>query len=79
MDIRDLRWEVRPAGDTLMQEIEALAEKLDIPAAHRRDIRWLAENLRTISMKDDNCCCEHKVLVSYVQTALQQGIHYTDE
>jgi hypothetical protein len=79
MDIRDLSWEVRPAGDTLMQEIEALGKKLDIPADRRRDIRWLAENLRTIAGKDDNCCCEHKVLISYVQTALLQGINWEDD
>jgi len=55
MDIRDLSWETRPAGDTLMQEIEALAEKVNVPAARRRDIRWLAENLRTIAGKDPSC------------------------
>ena len=54
MDIRALSWEVRPAGDTLTQDIEALGKKLDIPADRRRDIRWLAENLRTIAGKDDS-------------------------
>lgn len=74
MDVRDLSWDVRQAGNTLIQQIEALGAKLNIPAKRRRDIRWLAENLRTIAQKDNNCCCEHKVLLCYVQTALQQGI-----
>lgn len=79
MDVRDMSWKVRPAGDTLIQEIEALAEKVKVPADRRRDIRWMAENLRTIAGKDDSCCCEHKVLLTYVQHALQQGINWDDE
>ena len=74
MDIRDLKWDARPAGNTLIQQIEALGARLNVPANKRKDIRWLAENLRSLAQKDANCCCEHKVLLNYVQTALQQGI-----
>ncbi len=74
MDVRDLSWDARPAGNTLIQEIEALGARLNVPANKRKDIRWLAENLRSLASKDDSCCCEHKVLLNYVQTALQQGI-----
>lgn len=74
MDVRDLKWDARPAGNTLIQQIEALGARLNVPANKRKDIRWLAENLRSLAQKDDNCCCEHKVLLNYVQTALQQGI-----
>ena len=76
MDIRDLSWEVRPGGDTLMQQIEALGEKVGVPSDRRRDIRWLAENLRSITSADNRC--EAKVLLNYVQTAMQQGIDFLD-
>ena len=75
MDIRDLKWDARPAGNTLIREIEALGARLKVPANKRKDIRWLAENLR--SHKDEmgsESHCERKVLLNYVQTALQQGI-----
>ena len=72
MDVRDLKWDVRPAGNTLIQQIEALGARLNVPAARRKDLRWLVENLRSRA-KDDNRC-ETKVLLNYVQTALQQGI-----
>ena len=72
MDIRDLSWDARPAGNTLMQQIEALAEAVKVPKGKRKDLRWMAENLRGLT-KDDNRC-EAKVLLNYVQTALQQGI-----
>ena len=74
MDIRDLKWDVRPAGNTLMAQIEILGEKLKVPANKRKNLRWLAENLRTLAHKDNSCCCEMKMLISYVQLALQQGI-----
>ena len=75
MDIRDLSWDVRPAGNTLIQQIEALGARLNVPADKRKDIRWLAENLRSLAQKDGaGCCCEHAVLLNFVQTALQQGI-----
>ena len=76
MDIRDLKWNARPAGNTLIQQIEALGARLNVPANKRKDIRWLAENSRSLAQKEqkqDNRC-EHKVLLNYVQTALQQGI-----
>jgi hypothetical protein len=76
MDIRDLSWKVRPAGNTLMAEIEKLAAKVEVPKARRRDLRWMAENLRGHAMKDKGCCCEHKALISYVDLALQQGINF---
>ena len=72
MDIRDLKWDARPAGNTLIQQIEALGASINVPADKRKDLRWLAENLRSLT-KDDNRC-EAKVLLNYVQTALQQGI-----
>ncbi len=75
MDIRDLSWETRPAGNTLLSEIEKLAEKVEVPKARRRDLRWMSENLRGHSIKSDNGC-EHKVLISYVGLALQQGINF---
>ena len=75
MDVRDLKWDSRPAGNTLIQQIEALGARLNVPADKRKDIRWLAENLRSLAQKDGaGCCCEHAVLLNYVQTALQQGI-----
>lgn len=80
MDIRDINWKTRPAGNTLMAEIEKLAEAVKVPAARRRDIRWMSENLR--SMMSDNaavCCCEGKALLSYVDLALQQGIDFCGE
>jgi hypothetical protein len=80
MDIRDLSWKKRPAGNTLIAEIEKLAEAVKVPAARRRDLRWMAENLR--GMMTDNssvCCCEGKALLSYVGLALQQGINFCDE
>jgi hypothetical protein len=58
-----------------MAEIEKLAEKVKVPVSRRRDIRWMAENLRSHAMKDKGCCCEHKALISYVDLALQQGIN----
>ena len=73
MDIRDLSWKTRPAGNTLMAEIEKLAEKVKVPAGKRKDLRWMAENLRSLAAKD--CACEQKVLISYVGLALQQGIN----
>ncbi len=73
MDIRDLKWDARPAGNTLIQQIEALGKRVNVPANKRKDLRWLAENLRSIAQKGDNSC-EAKVLLNYVQTALQQGI-----
>ncbi len=75
MDIRDLSWKTRPAGNTLIAEIARLAEKVGIAEGKRKDIRWLAENLRSHALKDKGCCCEHKVLISYVDLALQQGIN----
>lgn len=75
MDIRDMSWKTRPAGNTLIAEIEKLAEVVKVPAARRRDLRWMAENLRTIAHKDTACCCEVKALLSYVDLALQQGIN----
>ncbi len=72
MDVRDLKWDARTAGNTLIQEIESLAEAVKVPKGKRKDLRWLAENLRSLT-KDDNRC-ESKVLLNYVQTALQQGI-----
>ena len=74
MDIRDLKWDVRPAGNTLIQQIEALGARLNVPADKRKDIRWLAENARSIEAKDAEAHCNRKVLLNYVQTALQQGI-----
>ena len=75
MDVRDLKWDSRPAGNTLIQQIEALGARLNVPADKRKDIRLLAENLRSLAQKDGaGCCCEHAVLLNYVQTALQQGI-----
>ncbi len=75
MDARDLSWDARPAGNTLIQQIEALGARLNVPAGKRKDIRWLAENLRSLAQKDDaGCCCDQKVLLNYVQTALLQGI-----
>ena len=73
MDIRDLSWKARPAGNTLMAEIEKLAEKVKVPAGKRKDLRWMAENVRSLAAKD--CVCEQKVLISYVGLALQQGIN----
>ena len=72
MDIRDLNWKLRPAGDTLMQEIEALAKAVNVPVSKRRDLRWLSQNLRSHHSKQH--AAEHAVLLNYVQTALQQGI-----
>jgi len=76
MDVRDMSWKTRPAGNTLLQEIEKLAEKVKVPAARRRDLRWMSENLRGPALKGKACCCEHKVLISYVGMALQQGINF---
>lgn len=76
MDIRDLSWKTRPAGNTLLAEIEKLAEKVEVPAARRRDLRWMSENLRGHAMKSKDSGCEHKVLISYVGLALQQGINF---
>lgn len=58
-----------------MAEIEKLAEKVGVAAGKRKDLRWMAENLRSHALKDKSCCCEHKVLISYVDLALQQGIN----
>lgn len=74
MDIRDLKWDVRPAGNTLIEQIEALGARINVPASRRKDIRWLAENLRSLMQKEGANRCEHKILLNYVQTALQQGI-----
>ncbi len=75
MDIRDLSWDARPAGNTLIQQIEALGARLNVPAGKRKNIRWLAENLRSLAQKEGaGCCCEHAVLLNFVQTALHQGI-----
>ena len=74
MDIRDLKWDVRPAGNTLIQQIEALAEKVKVPEGKRKDLYWLSRNLRSEAHKDKSCCCELKMLISYVQLAMQQGI-----
>ncbi len=74
MDVRDLKWDARPAGNTLMQQIEALGERLGVAADKRKDIRWLAENLRSMKVEGAEKHCEQKVLLNYVQTALQQGI-----
>ena len=74
MDVRDFKWDARPAGNTLIQQIEILGEKLKVPAGKRKNLRWLAENLRTHAKKDKICCCELKMLLGYVQLALQQGI-----
>lgn len=76
MDIRDLSWKTRPAGNTLISEIEKLAEKVKVPAARRRDLRWMAENLRGSALKNKGCSCEHSALLSYVDHALQQGINF---
>ncbi len=79
MDIRDLSWEKRPAGNTLISEIEKLAEVVKVPAARRRDLRWMAENVRGMARNDTTCCCEVKALLSYVDLALQQGINFCDK
>ena len=78
MDIRDINWKTRPAGNTLMQEIEKLAAAVEVPAARRRDLRWMAQNLHGSALKNKGCCCEHKALISYVDLALQQGINFCD-
>jgi len=75
MDIRDLNWKEKSAGNTLIQEIEKLAKAINVPVTKRRDLRWMANNLRDISKKDTTCRCELKVLISYVDLALQQGIN----
>jgi len=79
MDIRDLSWKTRPAGNTLMAEIEKLAKVVKVPAARRRDLRWMAENLRGMLDGSSVCSCEGKVLISYVDLALQQGINFCGE
>jgi hypothetical protein len=79
MDIRDLSWKTRPAGNTLIAEIEKLAEVVKVPAARRRDLRWMAENVRGMARSDTTRDCEIKVLLSYVDLALQQGINFCDE
>lgn len=79
MDIRDLSWKKRPAGNTLVAEIEKLAEAVKVPAARRRDLRWMSENLRGMMQKDGTCACEAKSLLSYVDLALQQGISFCGE
>lgn len=78
MDVRDLSWKSRPAGDTLMQEIERLAETVKVPAARRRDLRWMSKNLRSMAQNDTSCCCEMKVLISYVAQALQHGVNFCE-
>jgi len=79
MDIRDLSWKKKTGGNTLIAEIEKLAEKVKVPAGKRRDLRWMANNLRSLAKKDKVCCCEMKVLISYVDLALQQGINSLSE
>ncbi len=76
MDVRDLSWKVRPAGNTFISEIEKLAEKVKVPATRRKDLRWMAKNLR--SLENEECRCECKVLISYVGLALQQGLNYCE-
>lgn len=73
MDIRDMAWDVRPAGNTLLQQIEAFGEKLKIPMDKRKDLRWLQENLRSLA-SDEEDTCEYKILLSYVQAAVAQGL-----
>jgi hypothetical protein len=73
MDVRDLNWTVRPAGDTLLQQIEAMAKEVGVPSGKQRDLRWMAENLRTIASNDEDTC---KALLGYVQHALQQGLDF---
>ena len=79
MDIRDLSWKERPAGNTLIAEIEKLAEVVKVPAARRRDLRWMAENVRGMANNDSTNACEAKALLSYVDLALQQGINFCGE
>ncbi len=79
MDIRDLSWKKRPAGNTLIAEIEKLAEAVKVPAARRRDLRWMAENVRGMANNEGTSGCEAKVLISYVGLALQQGINFCGE
>ncbi len=79
MDIRDLNWKKRPAGNTLIAEIEKLAEAVKVPAARRRDLRWMAENVRGMTRSDTTRDCEIRVLLSYVDLALQQGINFDAE
>jgi hypothetical protein len=74
MDVRDLNWKVKPAGNTLMAQIEALAEKVNVPVSRRRDIRWMSENLRSRGSKDGEEGSDRKALLGYVQTALLQGL-----
>jgi hypothetical protein len=76
MDIRDLSWKVRPAGNTLLAEIEKLAEKVKVPASKRKDLKWLSQNLRGNIAKNEDLRCESLVLLSYVDHALQQGINF---
>ena len=79
MDIRDLSWTERPAGNTLIAEIEKLAEAVKVPAARRRDLRWMAKNLRGMMQKEGTCACEGKALLAYVDLALQQGADFCGE